>query len=430
MSVNRYYSSIAQDTTLSAPITSSSSTMSVGATTGWPSQFPFTLAVDYSTGAEELVDVTNVVGTTVYINRGIDGTSAQSHALGALIRHVITARDIRETEQHISLSSGVHGITGNVVGDSDTQTLTNKTLTGPTITGLSNPTNSGDAANKTYVDGILGSATAASVSAAAAVGSASAASASASSASGSAGTATTQATNAGNSATSASSYAGSATSSANTATTQAGIATTQAGIATTQAGIATTQATNASNSAGAASTSATNASNSAGAASNSATAASGSATSASSSLTSITGLTGAGLVRDMGAVTDADTTSTTYINIATVAGQASTSATNAANSATAAAGSATTASGYATTASTQAGNAATSATAAAASATAASTSASSAATSATSAAASATTAASFIPSQTGNSGKYLTTDGTTASWTSQTTIAPDWGTVP
>lgn len=423
MSVNRYYSSIAQDTTLSAPITSTSSTMSVGATTGWPNQFPFTLAVDYSTGAEELVDVTNVVGTTVYISRGIDGTSAQSHALGALIRHVITARDIREAEQHIALSSGVHGITGNVVGDSDTQTLTNKNLTGPTITGLSNPTNSGDAANKSYVDAILGSATSAASSAAAASASASSASGSASSASTSAGTATTQASAAANSATSASNSANSATNSASSASGSAGTATTQAGIAQTQAGIATTQATNASNSATAAASSAASASNSATSASNSATSASGSASSASSSLASVTGLTGSGLVRDMGAVTDADTTSTTYINIATVSGQASTSATNAANSASAAAGSATSAGNSAT-------NAAASASSASSSASAASTSATNAANSATNAAASATTAASFIPSQTGNSGKYLTTNGTTASWTQYATVSPDWGTVP
>jgi len=176
-------------------------------------------------------------------------------------------------------------------------------------------------------------------------------------------------------------------------------------------------------------------------------------------------LTGAGIVRDMGSITDADTTSTTYINIATIAASATTSATSAATSATSASTSATSAASSATAATTSASSASTSASSAA-------TSASSAATSATSAASSATAAASAIqavivdakgdlivasaadtvsrlavgtngylltaastaalgvqwaaapvslPDQTSNSGKYLTTDGSTASWSTITT---------
>jgi len=201
-----------------------------------------------------------------------------------------------------------------------------------------------------------------------------AAAASATAASTSATNAATSASGASTSATNAASSASAASTSATNAATSATSASGSASTATTQASNASTSATNAATSASGASTSATNA----------ATSASGASTSA--------------------------TTATTQAGIATTkASEASTSATNAASSASAASTSATNAASSASTASTAATTATTKASEA-------STSASNAATSATNAANSATTAASFTPSQTGNSGKYLTTDGTATSW--------------
>ena len=123
------------------------------------------------------------------------------------------------------------------------------------------------------------------------------------------------------------------------------------------------------------------------------------------------------------AASSASAASTSATNASNSASTATTQATNAASSASAAStsasnasSSASSASSSASTATTQATNASTSASSASTSATNAANSATSAATSATNAANSATLAASFTPSQTGNAGKYLKTDGTNPSW--------------
>ena len=123
----RNYSSTAAETTLSAGVDASTTTLTVSATTGFPAT-PFVLAIDAGAAAQELVLVTNVAGTTLTVTRAYDSTVGAAHSTGAVVSHSHAAIDFREANTHVNAESGVHGATGDVVGTTDTQTLTNKTL--------------------------------------------------------------------------------------------------------------------------------------------------------------------------------------------------------------------------------------------------------------------------------------------------------------
>ena len=483
----RQYSSRSQQTTLTGAITSGSTSITVVSGTGLlggvtiPTGRTFTLVLDPDTAIEEIVDATAVSTNTFTITRAIDGSSAQDHSAGAVVRHMAIGRDYRDANLHAEADayyndgagSGhtMHGIgsgEGVVVGTLKTQTLTNKTLTSPTIsdptitgtatagavlvfegttadayettltvvdptqdntitlpntTGtvvivdatqtltnktLTSPTISGSpvitglssagmvsssATPKDYVDSILGSATAAATSAASAATSAASAATSASSASTSASNALTSANSASASATAAATSATSAAASATAAATSATSAAASATTASNSAAAAATSATSAATSASSALTSANSASTSAASALTSANSAATSASTMAASVAAASASATAAATSATSAAASATAAATSASSAATSASSALTSANSADASAITAAASVATIAGYATTASNSASAAATSATSAATSASSADASATAAATSAASAATSASSAA-------------------------------------
>lgn len=160
----RKYSSRSQQTTLSSGISSSDTTMTVGSgsslmggKTLTSTQY-FTVVIDPDTALEEIVDVYSYTsGNTLTITRGRDGSTGVAHSAGAVIRHMAIGRDYQEANDHIEAASGVHGLTGSVVGTTDTQTLTNKTIdtASNTITGAVTLTGTQTLTNKTLTSPTL-----------------------------------------------------------------------------------------------------------------------------------------------------------------------------------------------------------------------------------------------------------------------------------
>ena len=99
----RQYKGAAAATTTTNALGVSDTSVTLTATTGWPSSagVPFYVVIDPGTSAEEKCSAT-ISGSTLTLTRGQDDTSASSHSSGATIYPVFTANDADEANEVVS----------------------------------------------------------------------------------------------------------------------------------------------------------------------------------------------------------------------------------------------------------------------------------------------------------------------------------------
>lgn len=136
--MTRKFSSVSVETTLATGISSTALSLTVatgtatllmgGITLTAGNVDQFTIAIDPDTVNEEILFVTNVVSDTLTVVRARAGSGGIAHLGGATIKHVLTSDDL------VYFNSGID----NAVTLTGTQTLTNKTLTSPTMSTIVN----------------------------------------------------------------------------------------------------------------------------------------------------------------------------------------------------------------------------------------------------------------------------------------------------
>jgi len=116
----RLYSSISQETTLSAALNNSATTMTVVNASGLLASISpaagetFVVVIDPDTALEEIVEVITPSApgsNTLTIQRNIDASTAQAHSAGAAVRHMAIGRDFREANTHINGTLAQHAAT-------------------------------------------------------------------------------------------------------------------------------------------------------------------------------------------------------------------------------------------------------------------------------------------------------------------------------
>jgi hypothetical protein len=133
----RNYTSISEAKTLTANVTNVATQITLNNVTSLPSP-PYVLVLSPDTASEEVIlvnaDQTGVVSPTLNVTRAIEtGAIANTHTNGNTVKHMIVGSDFQTIHDHVDNTTTAHGATGAVVGTTNTQTLTNKTLTTPKI---------------------------------------------------------------------------------------------------------------------------------------------------------------------------------------------------------------------------------------------------------------------------------------------------------
>ena len=158
----RRYSSISQETSLTAALNATATTMVVNSAAVLGSITPaagerFTLVLDPDTALEEIVyavSPSSPSSTTITIIRGVDGTGTEgvtgiAHSAGAKVRHMAIGVDFREANNHIegtlaghaaTTSAQLRGVISDETGTGSlvfgtSPTIATPTISSPTITG-------------------------------------------------------------------------------------------------------------------------------------------------------------------------------------------------------------------------------------------------------------------------------------------------------
>ena len=131
----REYKGAAIQTTLAGGITSSSTSLSLTAYTGWPTG-SFTMIIDPGlAGEEKILCTSQVSGTVTVTTRGYDNTVPSAHTAGAVCYPAPMAVDFDEANSHVNDTTTAHGLTlANVVKTTDASVVTGAMIANDTIT--------------------------------------------------------------------------------------------------------------------------------------------------------------------------------------------------------------------------------------------------------------------------------------------------------